>query len=146
MGGNKKSSFKMYCNLFATFLLGGLWHGAGWTFILWGALHAFAIIFHRVWCNTGVRLNRLVAWLVTFNFINISWIFFRAEQWEDAAKVLKGMFGFSGLVLPSIFQNIIFLEGNSIVIGEVFSNFNSCLLYTSPSPRDAHESRMPSSA
>ena len=125
MGGNKKGSFKMYCNLFATFLLGGLWHGAGWTFILWGTLHAFAIIFHRVWCNIGVKLNKLVAWFVTFNFINISWIFFRAEQWEDAAKVLKGMFGFSGVVLPSIFQNIIFLEGNSIVIGEVFSNFNS---------------------
>ena len=125
IGGNKKGSFKMYCNLLATFLIGGMWHGAGWTFIFWGALHAMAIIFHRIWCNTGVNLNKLLAWFVTFNFINISWIFFRAEQWEDAIKVLKGMFGFSGVVLPSIFQNISFLQGNKIVIGEVFANFNS---------------------
>lgn len=125
IGGNKKGSFKMYCNLLATFLIGGMWHGAGWTFIFWGALHALAIICHRIWCNTGVNLNKLVAWFITFNFINISWIFFRAEQWEDAIKVLKGMFGFSGVVLPSIFQNISFLQGNKIVIGEVFANFNS---------------------
>jgi D-alanyl-lipoteichoic acid acyltransferase DltB (MBOAT superfamily) len=125
IGGNKKGSFKMYCNLLTTFLIGGLWHGAGWTFIFWGALHAVAIIFHRIWCITGVNLNKLLAWFVTFNFINISWIFFRAEQWEDAIKVLKGMFGFSGVVLPSIFQNISFLQGNKIVIGEVFANFNS---------------------
>ena len=125
IGGNKKGSFKMYCNLLTTFLIGGLWHGAGWTFIFWGALHAVAIIFHRIWCITGVNLNKLLAWFVTFNFINISWIFFRAEQWEDAIKVLKGMFGFSGVVLPSIFQNISFLQGNEIVIGEVFANFNS---------------------
>ena len=125
IGGNKKGSFKMYCNLLATFLIGGMWHGAGWTFIFWGALHALAIICHRIWCNTGANLNKLVAWFVTFNFINISWVFFRAEQWEDAIKVLKGMFGFSGVVLPSIFQNISFLQGNEIVIGEVFANFNS---------------------
>jgi alginate O-acetyltransferase complex protein AlgI len=125
IGGNKKGSFKMYCNLLATFLIGGIWHGAGWTFIFWGALHALAIICHRIWCITGVNLNKLVAWFVTFNFINISWIFFRAEQWEDAIKVLKGMFGFSGVVLPSIFLNISFLQGNEIVIGEVFANFNS---------------------
>ena len=110
IGGNKKGSFKMYCNLLTTFLIGGLWHGAGWTFIFWGALHAVAIIFHRIWCITGVNLNKLLAWFVTFNFINISWIFFRAEQWEDAIKVLKGMFGFSGVVLPSIFQNISFFK------------------------------------
>ena len=124
-GGNKKGNFKMYCNLLATFLIGGIWHGAGWTFIFWGAMHAFAIIVHRIWSNAGINLNKLVAWFVTFNFINISWIFFRAEQWEDAIKVLKGMFGFSGVVLPSIFQNISFLQENDIVIGEVFANFNS---------------------
>ena len=125
IGGNKKGSFKMYCNLLATFLIGGMWHGAGWTFIFWGALHALAIIFYRIWSKTGANLNKLVAWFLTFNFINISWIFFRAEQWEDAIKVLKGMFGFSGVVLPSIFQNISFLQGNEIVIGEVFANFTS---------------------
>jgi len=125
IGGNKKGSFKMYSNLFTTFLIGGLWHGAGWTFIFWGFMHAFAIVLHRIWSITGINLNKLVAWFITFNFINISWIFFRAEQWEDAIKILKGMFGFSGVVLPTIFQNITFLQGNKIVIGEVYANFNS---------------------
>lgn len=125
MGGNKNGSFKMYCNLLTTFLIGGLWHGAGWTFIFWGALHALAIIFHRICCNTGAKFNKLVSWFVTFNFINISWIFFRAEEWEDATKVLKGMFGFSGVVLPTIFEDMFFLKEGEIEIGEVFVNFNS---------------------
>jgi len=125
MGGNRKGSFKMYSNLFTTFLIGGLWHGAGWTFILWGAMHAFAIILHRIWSNTGIKLNNFIAWFLTFNFINLSWVFFRAEQWEDAVKIIKGMFGLSGVVLPISFQNIYLLKQNKIIFGEVFANFNS---------------------
>ena len=125
MGGSKNGRFKMYSNLFATFLLGGLWHGAGWTFIIWGALHAFAIIIHRIWIRTGIKVNNLLAWFLTFNFINFSWVFFRANQWDDAIKVLKGMLGFSGVVLPSMLQSIFFLQGNKVVFGEVFTNFNS---------------------
>ena len=112
MGGNRKGSFKMYSNLFTTFLIGGLWHGAGWTFILWCAMHAFAIILHRIWSNTGIKLNNFIAWFLTFNFINLSWVFFRAEQWEDAVNILKGMFGLSGVVLPNSFQNIYLLKQN----------------------------------
>ena len=62
MGGNKKGNFKMYSNLFTTFLIGGLWHGAGWTFIFWGLMHAIAIIFHRVWTGIGINLNKYLAW------------------------------------------------------------------------------------
>ena len=84
-----------------------------------------AIIFHRICCYTEAKFNKVVSWFVTFNFINISWIFFRAEEWEDATKVLKGMFGFSGVVLPTIFDDMFFLKGSEIEIGEVFVNFNS---------------------
>ena len=125
LGGNKKGSFKMYSNLFTTFLIGGLWHGAGWTFIFWGAMHAFAIIAHRIWTNTGVKLNNIISWFLTFNFINLSWVFFRAEKWEDAIKIIKGMMGLTGVVLPISLQNISFLQQNKIVFGEVFANFNS---------------------
>ena len=125
MGGNRKGSFKMYSNLFTTFLIGGLWHGAGWTFIFWGAMHAFAIITHRIWATTGVKLNKIISWFLTFNFINLSWVFFRAEQWEDAIKIIKGMLGLSGVMLPTSLQNISFLQQNKIVFGEVFANFNS---------------------
>ena len=125
LGGNKKGSFKMYSNLFTTFLIGGFWHGAGWTFIFWGAMHAFAIIVHRIWTTTGVKLNNIISWFLTFNFINLSWIFFRAEKWEDAIKIIKGMLGLTGVVLPISLQNISFLQQNKIVFGEVFANFNS---------------------
>ena len=125
LGGNKNGNYKMYSNILVTFLIGGLWHGAAWTFIFWGFLHAIAIIIHRVWITTGISLNKAFAWFLTFNFINISWIFFRAEKWEDALKILKGMFGFSGVVLPKTFQNYSFFRGENILFGDIYSNFNS---------------------
>ena len=92
LGGNRKGELRTYGNLMITFLLGGIWHGAGWTFLFWGFLHGVALVIQRVWEKTGIRLHTLVAWFITFNFINIAWVFFRAKEWEDAVKVLKGMF------------------------------------------------------
>jgi alginate O-acetyltransferase complex protein AlgI len=124
LGGNRHGSFKMYSNLLTTFFVGGLWHGAGWTFIFWGLMHAVAVIIQRIWSNAGLALNKLIAWFLTFNFINISWIFFRAEQWEDAIKILKGMFGFSGIALPILFQKITFLNFEKIEFSNAYANFN----------------------
>ena len=100
LGGNRKGEFRTYTNLFATFLLGGVWHGAGWTFVFWGALHGFALVLHRLWQKLGFRLNKFLAWFITFNFINISWVFFRAKDFDDALKVLHGMF-FGTIIMPS---------------------------------------------
>jgi D-alanyl-lipoteichoic acid acyltransferase DltB (MBOAT superfamily) len=97
LGGNRKGEFRTYSNLLITFLLGGIWHGAGWTFVFWGLLHGVALMIHRAWQKLGKRLPILLAWFLTFNFINIAWVFFRANAFEDALKVLKGMFGFSGV-------------------------------------------------
>jgi D-alanyl-lipoteichoic acid acyltransferase DltB (MBOAT superfamily) len=93
LGGNRISSFRTYVNLMATFIIGGLWHGAGWTFVFWGFLHGMALVIHRLWKSFNLTMNKYLAWFVTFNFINFSWIFFRANQWDDAIKVLKGMVG-----------------------------------------------------
>lgn len=79
-----------------TFLLGGLWHGAGWTFIFWGFLHALALIIHRLWQKLNFKLNKILAWFITFNFVNIAWIFFRANEWQDATRILGGMVGLYG--------------------------------------------------
>ena len=95
LGGNQKGSFRTYSNLIATFLIGGLWHGAGWTFIFWGALHGIALAIHRVWQSLGFKMNTILAWFITFNFVNIAWVFFRAKDWDSAIKVLKAMFDFS---------------------------------------------------
>ncbi|MDA7818359.1 MBOAT family protein [Sulfurimonas sp.] len=92
LGGSRVSSFRIYSNLMITFILGGLWHGAGLTFIFWGFLHGFALIVHRLWKKTGIELNKFIAWFITFNFINITWIFFRAEEFKDAINILKAMF------------------------------------------------------
>jgi len=100
LGGNRRGEVRTYTNLFTTFLLGGIWHGAGWTFVLWGALHGFALVIHRVWCKFGFKMNIILAWFITFNFINISWVFFRALNFESAMKVLNGMF-FGDIILPS---------------------------------------------
>jgi len=99
LGGNRKGEIRTYTNLFTTFLLGGIWHGAGWTFVLWGALHGLALVIHRAWQKVGMRIPALLAWFITFNFINIAWVFFRATNFDDALKVLKGMFRFGDLGL-----------------------------------------------
>ncbi len=96
LGGNRKSEYRTHYNLMTTFLLGGIWHGAGWTFLFWGALHGLALVIHRLWKKAGKTLPRVAAWFVTFMFVNISWVFFRAKSFDDAFKVLKGMFGFNG--------------------------------------------------
>jgi D-alanyl-lipoteichoic acid acyltransferase DltB (MBOAT superfamily) len=96
LGGNRKSDIRTYTNVFITFLLGGIWHGAGWTFVVWGALHGLALVLHRAWKKLGLHMPTFFAWLVTFSFINIAWIFFRATSFESAIKVLQAMFTFDG--------------------------------------------------
>lgn len=115
MGGNKVAKSRLYGNLFCTFLIGGLWHGAGWTFIFWGILHAFAIIIHRIWSGFGLTLNKFIAWFITFNFINISWIFFRAKDWDSATRVLNSMFSLNNVVLPKFLSNLSFLDTYNII-------------------------------
>ena len=100
LGGNTGSSNRIYINLFATFLIGGLWHGASWMFLIWGALHGMAIIIHRMWQRSGIQMSNWMAWFITFNFINLSWIFFRARDMDDALKVIYGMIGLNGVVFP----------------------------------------------
>ena len=102
LGGSRQGTARTCVNLFITFLLCGLWHGAGWTFVLWGAMHGAAVVINRLWQKLGFRLPALPAWLLTFLFLNCSWVFFRAATFADAFKVLKGMFGLNGLVLPEM--------------------------------------------
>ncbi|MBL8495356.1 MAG: MBOAT family protein [Rhodocyclaceae bacterium] len=101
LGGNRRGRARVLANLIVTFILGGLWHGASWMFVIWGGLHGAAMIIHRVWVQLGIALPQWLAWLITFNFVNLAWIFFRARDMADAMRVLKGMAGFNGLVLPA---------------------------------------------
>jgi D-alanyl-lipoteichoic acid acyltransferase DltB (MBOAT superfamily) len=101
LGGSRKGLPRTCLNVFITFLLGGLWHGAGWTFILWGALHGAALSFHRVWQKRGLRLPAFVGWLCTFLFVNAAWVIFRAESLGEGLRLLKGMAGLNGIVFSA---------------------------------------------
>jgi D-alanyl-lipoteichoic acid acyltransferase DltB (MBOAT superfamily) len=128
LGGNRKGERRIYINLILTFLIGGIWHGAGWTFIFWGLLHGIALSFHRLWSKLSITLPLWLAWFVTFNFINISWIFFRAKEWEDALKVLKGMFGQTAFILPSALENkFLILKEHNIGFGSWLANIQGDL-------------------
>lgn len=91
LGGNRHSEIRTYLNLFLTFLIGGLWHGASWMFVVWGAAHGLAIVAHRAWRKTGFVIPTPLAWLLTFGFVNLTWVFFRAKDVPSALKVLTGM-------------------------------------------------------
>ena len=106
LGGNKISSFRTYSNLLATFVIGGLWHGAGWTFVFWGFLHGMALVIHRAWSNLGFKMWTWLAWLITFNFVNVAWVFFRAKEWDDPVRVLGAMFSLDNVVIALSLENI----------------------------------------
>ncbi|MGI6723276.1 MAG: MBOAT family O-acyltransferase [Arcobacteraceae bacterium] len=123
LGGNRKGKIRTYINLIVTFLLGGLWHGAGWTFVLWGLLHGIALAIHRAWSTLGLKMNKVLAWFITFNFINISWVFFRAKDFESAIKVLGSMFSLENVVIHPFFQSkFAFLSNYGVSFGGMFEN------------------------
>jgi hypothetical protein len=93
-----------------TFILGGIWHGAGWTFVFWGFLHGAALVIHRGWNSLGFAMPKVFAWFITFNFINIAWVFFRAKEWDDVFKVYSGMFGLEG-IMNTYANEMYILEG-----------------------------------
>ena len=123
LGGSRNGNFKTANNLMATFIVGGIWHGAGWTFIFWGFLHGSALVIHRLWSSYGFKLHAILGWIITFNFINISWVFFRAKEFEDAIKVIKGMFGLSGVILPTaLLSKFSYLRNYGVEFGGYLNN------------------------
>lgn len=123
LGGNKASDSRVYANLFLTFLIGGLWHGAAWTFVFWGALHGAAIAVHRFYKKFNISMPNIIAWLITFNFINASWVFFRAKSFDDALNILGGMVGLNGLCVTDKFkQGSRVLDSISIQAAEFMAN------------------------
>ena len=104
LGGNRRGPRRTYINLMLTMVLGGLWHGAAWTFLIWGGIHGSALAGER-WLGERyprVHLPRWVAWLITFNVVCLAWIFFRAPDLSTAVGVLGQVFagGPSPLVTP----------------------------------------------
>jgi D-alanyl-lipoteichoic acid acyltransferase DltB (MBOAT superfamily) len=123
LGGNRKSEFRTFINLMITMLLGGLWHGASWTFVVWGALHGSFLVLERLLKKRprqtlileettvmepvvarasfapsftyGKQFRTVVTMLVTFALVNVTWVFFRAADFGTAGRILGSMLGFT---------------------------------------------------
>ena len=89
LGGNQCSIRRRDFNLLLTMLLGGLWHGAGWNFVAWGALHGLALIACRHWHDSGRRLNFAPAWLLTMVWVVVCWVPFRSPDWETTQDFVR---------------------------------------------------------
>ncbi|MGB0712495.1 MAG: MBOAT family O-acyltransferase [Gammaproteobacteria bacterium] len=112
LGGNRRGKSRRHLNLMLTMLLGGLWHGAGWTFVIWGALHGFYLIINHAWSALSAgwlfkpsgHAWRIFAHTLTFLAVVVAWVFFRAPDMETALRVLRGMAGFNGFILPATYE------------------------------------------
>ncbi|MDH5561245.1 MAG: MBOAT family protein [Deltaproteobacteria bacterium] len=115
LGGNRKGKFRRHINLMLTMLLGGIWHGAGWNFIIWGGLHGLYLVINHLWrylFNDFYVQNRLLlimagfmSRLTTFAAVMIAWVFFRAPSFSGATRILEAMFSFNNIVMPEGFKN-----------------------------------------
>lgn len=91
LGGSRKGLARTCINLGIVFVLAGIWHGAGWTFLLWGAIHAAALITHRLFAAMGLRLLRLAGQGLTFFVVVLAWVVFRAENLDAAFALWHAM-------------------------------------------------------
>jgi D-alanyl-lipoteichoic acid acyltransferase DltB (MBOAT superfamily) len=110
LGGNRRGAVARYRNLMLTMLLGGLWHGAGWTFVVWGGLHGLYLAMNHFWHFLGRRYwpdrqptpwGKTLAWCITFVAVVVGWVFFRATSFDGAMTMLQGMAGLNGFALPN---------------------------------------------
>lgn len=144
LGGNRCSRWRMYFNQFITMILGGLWHGASWNFVVWGALHGGALCGHKAWQKqlghdkhyhpTGVR--RFLAIVLTFHLVCLCWLFFANATFEGSATMLTKIFtDFHGELLPDFlagYPEVMLLTGAGFVLHFLPSSWNdaSCRFLT----------------
>ncbi|WP_345789157.1 MBOAT family O-acyltransferase [Pelotomaculum propionicicum] len=99
LGGNRLGKPRKYFNLMVTMLLGGLWHGAGWNFVIWGGLHGLYLCVNHGFRAIKMEIHWLMGRLITFTAVSVAWIFFRAKDLGNALNVLYGCAGLNGINL-----------------------------------------------
>ena len=122
LGGSRCSKVRNYWNIFVTFFVSGIWHGANWTFIVWGCMHGICQIVEKMLgqqkCNYG-RMGKTAKIVITFMVVNFAWIFFRMPTLTDACGVIARIFDFSLPMKP-------YMPDNSIIL---FSVMGICILF-----------------
>ena len=114
LGGNRHGRARLYAALMITMLLGGLWHGASWTFVAWGGLHGLFLVVNRIWIELGARypaaptLPPFTTHALTLFTVLVAWVFFRAEDFGAAVQIFAGMAGAAGLGSIHLSQPVVF--------------------------------------
>ena len=136
LGGSRKGRSRRYINLLITMVLGGLWHGAGWTFVIWGGLHGAYLIINHAWQRLhprpwGYWWSRTVARLLTLLAVMVGWVFFRAETFAGAVQVLRGMTNLPDALHGNIgfLENILGFAGFRFEGGYVTAEYYSGLVW-----------------
>lgn len=115
LGGSRRGSARTYQNILIVFLVSGLWHGAGWTFLVWGALHGLAQVLERAWGPARDRLPKGLRWAMTFAFVSFAWIFFQAPSLGGAAELLSAsVTGGLGLPLEALAAGVFDSEATAV--------------------------------
>jgi D-alanyl-lipoteichoic acid acyltransferase DltB (MBOAT superfamily) len=123
LGGNRAGELARLRNLFITMLLGGIWHGAGWNFLIWGGLHgSYLIICHR-WAKLNIpfayaipkKIKSFSGWLITFIAVVFGWVFFKASTLDGAITMLHSMLGGHGISLPSAIVSRLGADANALL-------------------------------
>lgn len=133
LGGNRKGELRRYVNLMLTMVLGGLWHGAGWTFVCWGAAHGVYLVVNHLYrqlfrTKTQTRgWVQVTSWCVTFLAVVFAWVIFRATSIDSALSIFRGMTGLNGLSAPALWA-----------IDDVAHHFRSILPAIQQSSAPAH--------
>jgi alginate O-acetyltransferase complex protein AlgI len=119
LGGNRKGAFRQNINLMATMLIGGLWHGASWTFVVWGAIHGSLLIIHKLIFPTVSRLPKYLAWMgipITFITVAFAWIFFRARDISQALAFIRTIVEGSISIEGHLWQTLAWCGGAMLVL------------------------------
>lgn len=125
LGGSRDGKIRRYVNLLITMLLGGLWHGAGWTFVIWGGLHGVYLVINHAWRGLKERMGwrdggsgaRFGAGLLTFLAVVVGWVFFRADNFTVAMDMLNGMVGMNGCSFAK--------HGDTSAFGQLMQSFGA---------------------
>lgn len=123
-GGNRNGKVSKLKNLGLTMLIGGLWHGAGWTFIVWGACHGIFLVINHLWKETNIQLPNRLCKLLTMLSVIFAWVIFRSPDMATAIAIFKGMIGLNGIILPEAYLEKLSFLSNYLSFGTIpYGNF-----------------------
>jgi D-alanyl-lipoteichoic acid acyltransferase DltB (MBOAT superfamily) len=130
LGGNRVARSRMYFNLFIVFLLSGLWHGANWTFVIWGAIHACLIVGYQIITDyklipqfSNYSIFKLFNWLFTFLLVSLAWVFFRANSVAEAVQILRGIANWHGTLAWRVESGVSVFSSLSLLISLIAIGF-----------------------